>query len=179
MVLPVLRQKQRILFRVLLHPKRRIGRIRVLPASKPEEYEAQMVLAGFADGAIHQRKVELAGLRLDQFPRDRRQDCIHVGRRQFGPERLHVLHAGGSRISQLAGQDKKRAAIHDHLCGLAALLEVWNGRDGGGLGVRHAYAQQRNGAGQHAATFHSQIRYRHAPCRTMLSARGSGRALSR
>jgi len=42
--------------------------------------------------------------------------------------RLHLFHAGGSRVSQLANQDQEWAAVHNQLGGLTALLKVRQGR---------------------------------------------------
>jgi hypothetical protein len=67
--------------------------------------------------------------------------------------------------SMLEEAELVNSPVHHQLGGLAALLDMRNGRGGNGLSVRQA-AEQRNGARQQVPEFHVPTRYRPARFRT-------------
>src|SRR5208282_495441 len=87
-----------VALRVGLHPVRLVGRFTVLPASKPQNNQAQVILLGALDAIVHGSEIEAAFLRLDEFPRNDRQDSIEISLRQARPDRLHVFAARGTGI---------------------------------------------------------------------------------
>ena len=101
--------------RVGLDPGRLVGGFAVLPASEPEDDQAQMILPGALDGVVHGGEIEPAFLRLDLFPDDGGQDGVEVALGEGGPDRLHVGAACGAGIVQFAGGHQERFAVHHQL----------------------------------------------------------------
>ena len=112
--------------KVLLDPVRRVTRCAVLPTAEPEDDEAQMILPRLCDHAIERGVVELALFRLELRPGDGDQRGVQVAGDNLGPDRLQLLKAGGRVVGKLARGNQERLAVHDQLCGVALLLQVWN-----------------------------------------------------
>ena len=133
--------------RVGLDPGRLVGGFAVLPASEPEDDQAQVIFPGALKGVVHGGEIEAAFLRLDRFPGDDRQDGVEIPLRQLRPERLHVGAAGGAGIVQFAGRGIRnglpsttswRTPCRVSKCGwessAAACAVGWGGQLRGGQG---------------------------------------------
>src|ERR1035441_5353223 len=92
------------------------------------------MLPGSLNQTVHQAEIEPPLLGLQQLPGHRGQHRVEVGGRDFGPERPHVLHAGGAGVVQFRAENQERLAVHDQLRGRAALFQVRN--VGGGPALR-------------------------------------------
>ena len=108
---------------VHFYPERLVIGLAVLPTTEPKEHETQIVSSCFFDQRVHQREIELALLRLDQFPARCGEYGVEVRRHEPRPERFHVVEAGRAGIVQLRAQNEEGFAVHDQLPRRALLLE--------------------------------------------------------
>ena len=102
---------------ILLEPVGRVAGRTVLPGGEPQKHEVQVVTPRIPDDAIRHSEVELAFLGFDLGPGNARQDGVEFGVDKPGPERRHVLAAGGAVVAQFSGQRQERLAVDDQLGG--------------------------------------------------------------
>ncbi len=77
---------------IRLDPGGRIARHAVLPRTKPQDDDLQVILARRSDEVVDERKIKFPFLRFDELPVHRHQNRIHVHRFQLRPDGRHVLH---------------------------------------------------------------------------------------
>ena len=111
-----------------LNPRGRIAGDAVLPASEPQEHQAQIVFPRRLDRAIYQREIELTLFRLQKFPIDGGQDGVDVHRGELRPNRLQVVQTRSAGVTQFPSEDQKRLAIDNQLGCCTLLLKMGSGR---------------------------------------------------
>jgi hypothetical protein len=85
----------------------------------------EVAARGLPKQTIDEREVILAFCRFDEFPGDWRQDSVERDGRESGPQRLHVLQAGGTGIEKLTAKHQEGFAVHHELHRDATFLQVW------------------------------------------------------
>ena len=111
---------------ILLHPVGRVAGQAVLPACEPQEHETQVVAPRAPDHAVQHAEVELPFLGFDLGPGNGRQDGVEFCLDELGPDRLHVLEAGGAVVAQFSRQGQEWLAVDNQLGGRPLLPQVRN-----------------------------------------------------
>ena len=129
------------------HPFGREAGETVLPTAEPEEDNVQIIFPRTSEQAINKGEIVFAFYRLDPVPPDTHEDGVQVHFNELRPYRVHVLEAGRSGVVRFTGQNQKRLAVNNQLCGGTPLLQVGNGQAGCdclGLGVRCRQCQRKD-----------------------------------
>src|SRR5579884_348195 len=101
--------------RLLLHPAWRIFHSAILPGTKPEQNQLEVVLACPGNQVIDNAEVKGPLNRLYLFPIDWDLSSISMHADESIPERSHPLLGIGAGIMNLSTQDKERFTIHGHV----------------------------------------------------------------
>ena len=111
---------------VLLDPLGHIGGGAVLPQAEPQQLQPHILPPRLLQKAVHQRKVELALLRLDALPVHRHNEAVHVAVSHSGPDGfVHIFKAAGGGIVHLPGTQSHGRAVHDQCGVLPHTADVW------------------------------------------------------